>query len=244
METNDWRVYERFIARLQSKEATDDLTVIPNAILIGNISGAKRQIDVLIDARWAEDISRRVIVDAKRYKRKVHVKDVESFEGMMRDCRAQHGILVCPHGYSKAAFRRAKDAITIKLVALSDLKDFDLMAWDECAGACSRPDAKITEQGLVLWDSPFGLAVADSPLSIVAVGKCDVCHNFQIWCWDCGQKFALQDEDEYKCNCNRFWLTSIEEEVDNPQGEIVQAVHLFLCLNMGVVIPVDRRKLS
>jgi hypothetical protein len=238
----EWRKYERFVAMLQSGEATDDLTVVPNAKLIGCISGIGRQIDVLVDARWEENITRRVIVDAKRYRRKVDVKTVESFEGMMKDCRAQHGIIVCPNGYTPAALRRAQDAITIKLVPLKDLDNFDLNAWDPCTGKC-QAELNADRRGLVLYDSPFGLTIADSPLSIVANGKCDVCNNFHVWCWVCGAKFALGDEDEYKCSCNWFWLTAIEEEVDSPTGESIEAVHLFMILLDGAVIPVDRRKL-
>ena len=45
----DWRLYERFVAGLMADSASDDLTVIPNAKLIGCISGVERQIDVLVD---------------------------------------------------------------------------------------------------------------------------------------------------------------------------------------------------
>ena len=59
-------------------------SVTPNASLIGGISGTALQIDVLVEARFEDDCSRRIIFDAKRRSRKVDVKDVESFEGMMR----------------------------------------------------------------------------------------------------------------------------------------------------------------
>src|SRR6059058_4925408 len=68
--TPDWRIYERFVASLQSERATDAVTIIPNTKLVGCITGIKRQVDVLIDARFQEDVSRRVIVDAKLRKRR------------------------------------------------------------------------------------------------------------------------------------------------------------------------------
>ncbi len=242
----DWRVYERFVAHLMAEHASDEITVIPNAKIVGAISGTQRQIDVLIDAKWDDDISRRIIVDAKRYKRKVDVKDVESFEGMMRDCQAQHGVLVCPNGFTKAAKKRAQDAITIKLLPLEEVEAFDLNSWDACVGSCSlKKDGD--KRGLVLYDSPYGLAIGNSPLSVMAVGKCDRCHEFHVWCWDCGQKFALENEDEYKCNCDgRFWLTSIEEDGTSPDGTIQKSVLLLLILATGIeptIIHVDRRRL-
>jgi hypothetical protein len=237
---DDWRLYERFVAGLMSEHASDDFTVIPNCKLIGGISGTARQVDVLIDAKWDENTARRVIVDAKFYSNKIDIKDVEMFEGMMKDCRAQYGVIVCPNGYTEAAKQRADDAITIKLVPASNLGSFSLSAWEPCIGACTRRRRRRKDYGLVLYDSPYGLAIGDSPISIMAVGKCDVCNEFHIWCWDCGVKFALANEDELNCDCDdRFWLTALEETLD----ENLRSVYLFLILTVGVVIPVDRRNL-
>src|SRR4051812_30158344 len=96
MTSMNWRMYERFVAALESSKAQGAITVIPNAELIGTISRTKRQIDVLIDNRIEEDTTRRVIIDAKFRRRKIDVRDVELFEGTIKDCRAHHGILVCP----------------------------------------------------------------------------------------------------------------------------------------------------
>lgn len=67
----DWRIYERFVAKLMTDQAAHDATVIPNAKLTGHLSGTKRQIDVLIDSRHDHIAGRRVIVDAKRHKRRL-----------------------------------------------------------------------------------------------------------------------------------------------------------------------------
>jgi hypothetical protein len=240
----DWRQYERFVAGLMASFASDNFTVIPNTRLRGCISRVERQIDVLIDAKWDDDTHRRVIVDAKRYKNKIDVKDIETFEGMMKDCSSQYGVIVCPQGYTEAAKRRAQDAITIKLVPLSELENFNLDSWEPCLGKCARPKRRKSEHGLVLYDSPYGLTVGESPLSIMAVGKCDFCNEFHVWCWDCGQKFALTNEDEFHCHCSdRFWLTAIEDE-GQQADETLTAIHLFLVLTAGAVIPVDRRRLQ
>jgi len=55
-----WRAYERYIASLYSSAASDAITVIPNARLVGAISGISRQIDCLIDARVKEYLRRRI----------------------------------------------------------------------------------------------------------------------------------------------------------------------------------------
>lgn len=230
----NWRNYERFVARLMAEEANYDATVIPNARLTGSISGIERQIDVLIDSRFGDDAFRRVIVDAKRRNRALNIKDVEEFEGMMRDVEAHHGILVCPKGHSPAALRRAQDAITIRLVPLSDLENLKLMSWD----ACCHPSC----DGLVLWDASPALEI-NGLLSIFATAKCDKCHRFNVWCWDCGEKFALDDEDEHQCFCKDlwFWLTAIEEESEVP-NESLKAVYLLLVYAANHAV-IDRRPL-
>src|SRR6266704_4770432 len=91
-----WKIYERLVASFEVEAADMDASVTPNATLLGSISGVQRQIDVLVDARWDDDLSRRIIFDAKRRSRKV-------FEGLMRDVRASRGVLVCTKGYSEAS---------------------------------------------------------------------------------------------------------------------------------------------
>src|SRR5262245_38857764 len=102
-----WQVYERLIAKLVADQISTDLCVTPNARVKGRISGRSRQIDVLIDSRHDTDNSRRVVVDAKKRRRKIDVTHVEAFLGLMDDVCATHGYLVCPTGHTDAAERRA-----------------------------------------------------------------------------------------------------------------------------------------
>lgn len=197
---------------------------------------------MLIDARWGDDLSRRIIVDAKLRKKKLDIKDIESFEGMMRDCGAGHGILVCPSGWSEGARRRAQDTITISLMSLDELeKQTSWASFDRCSGHCSKDPTLRLQKGLVLWDARHILTI-EGLLGVVFTGKCDVCHNFHVWCWDCGENFAIAEEGEYKCGCERLWVSVIEEEVENPSGMTLNAVHLIL-LSGEQVIPLDRRRL-
>ena len=99
-EWEDWKLYERLVARLMADELSTDFCVTPNASIRGAITGIKRQIDVLIEIRHDTDNTRRLIVDAKRRSRKIDVKDVEAFRGMMEDVGATHGYLVCPRGHN------------------------------------------------------------------------------------------------------------------------------------------------
>lgn len=229
-----WRAYERAVASLEAESAGIDFTVTPNARLVGELSGSSRQIDVLIDARWGDDdILHRTIVDAKSWRSRVDVKDVESFEGMMRDCRAQRGVIVCASGWTAGALRRAQDAIAIRLLTPGEADELE-WAYEECLGPCRAGE------GLVLWDGQLLLPLTG--WAIIWTGKCDRCHQFHVWCWDCGEKFTLTDEDERTCGCERSWVTAIEEQ-DSLQGTRSEAVHLIVATEENPCIPVDRRRL-
>lgn len=130
--TKDWQIYERMIARMMADNISTDLCVTPNVRVAGRISGRSRQVDVLIDARHDTDNTRRIIVDAKKRKRKIDVTDVEAFRGLMEDVGATHGYLICPVGHTKAAEKRAQMAVSICLVPLDHIENFDPSTWPRC----------------------------------------------------------------------------------------------------------------
>jgi len=152
---------------------------------------------------------------------------VEAFEGVMRDVRASHGVLVCPFGHTKAAYRRAQDSIDIHLVPLSFLERFDPTKWDRCCKSkCS---------GFIFWDGYPEITLclsraeaidgtSDRRLPYVhAVGKCEQCRRFHVKCFTCAEIFWMGDESEHQCNCKPpwFWLSSIErDEEGRPSAEL------------------------
>lgn len=241
MKQPEWKLYERVVAAFLAENEGIEVSVTPNARIVGTISGTFRQVDALLDARWGDDLSKRIIVDAKRYRGKVDIKDVESFESMMRDCRAARGVIVCPNGWTEGARRRAQDAITIALLTLEEVENRDWRAaFEDCYGTCASSQA-CTRNGLVLWDAQHHLAI-DDLWAIVYTGKCDACHDYHVWCWDCDEKFALGTEDDHTCACDRIWASLIEEEVDDQTGKTLNAVHLLMCAGTQLA-SLDRRML-
>ncbi|MXN50098.1 restriction endonuclease [Shinella sp. AETb1-6] len=245
-EAENWEHYERMIARLMADQIDTSLCVTPNARVIGKISGRSRQIDVLIDARHDTDDSRRIIVDAKRRKRKIDVTDVEAFRGMMDDVGATHGYLVCPTGYTAAAEKRAQMAVTICLVPLDHIKNFNPSTWP----ACQNPAC---ERGRIFWDGYPELSMVLQPITaetnsspivkrfVHHVGKCDRCGRFHVQCNTCGDILSTPEDDEndigHQCSCRMpwFWLASVEEGDDGAKS-----AELHWCQLRGVVT-VDRR---
>lgn len=197
----DWRIYERVAACFEIESASMDVSVTPNASLLGSISCVRRQIDILVDARWEAGMERRIIFDAKRRKRKIDVKDVETLEGMMRDVGASRGVIVCSNGWTKAARTRAAGNIDIKLMSVEEARELDHAAIDPCP-YCQTLKRKT--KGVVFWDGQFPLPLVG--WAIVFTGKCDICHSFAFWCWDCGEKLVLPDDEIYECGCERTWF--------------------------------------
>ncbi|TQI75332.1 restriction endonuclease [Bosea sp. AK1] len=243
----NWEVYERMVARLMSDTLRTDLCVTPNAKVLGVKSGVKRQIDVLIDARHETDNTRRIIVDAKRRTRKIDVTDVEAFLGLMEDVGATHGYLVCPTGHTPTAERRAQDAVTIALVPLDHLGDFDPATWPKCMNSRCH-------HGRIFWTGypeiymtglPLDARISGGPrrLSFVHhVGKCDRCGRFHVQCTTCEEILSLPEDDDndigHQCSCRPpwFWIASIETDNEGNRSAELHGVW-----GIDQYLTVDRR---
>lgn len=229
-----WREYERLVGALTAEEYGKEYTVIPNARIKGFISQRKRQLDVLVDYRFDSNLSRRIIFDAKDRKRPVDIKEIESFEGLMKDVGARRGFIVCSNGYTKSALRRAQEHIVIKLLASDEIDEINIASWDMCRNdSCS--------DGLIMWDLTPGVII-DGTVYVQATGKCDGCGKFHIWCWSCGNRYCIDYESELQCSCEGpwFWLTSIEPDSDE-RGEQYDSHYLILVLGNGHYHIMDRR---
>jgi hypothetical protein len=250
-----WLIYERCVAAFVSDQyGSIDTLVQPNVLLQGAISGAARQVDVLVDHRWHGGSASRIIVDAKNRARPLDVGDVEQFEGMMRDCRAARGIIVCTAGWSEAAARRAQDAITITLLDYETALDEYEWAYEECLGPCGQGNFTKGRRGGVLWGEfmaegigggfavmPDAAAATLAGWVLVQIGKCDGCHSIHVWCWDCGMKFAVEDATVVRCGCeSREWASVPESRESGHIGE-PESIWLMMRENGGHPVAFDRR---
>jgi hypothetical protein len=132
------------------RDAADDTAQAPDL--------GSRQIDVLIESRHDTDNTRRIAVDAKRRKRKIDVTDVEALLGLMTDVNATHGYLMSPVGYTKAAEKRAQMAVSIRIVPVDRLANFDPSTWPPCR----RSGCK---NGWVFWDGYPELSLRLHPMA-------------------------------------------------------------------------------
>ncbi|MFY3854340.1 restriction endonuclease [Achromobacter xylosoxidans] len=246
----EWKNYERLVAKLVAQQLSTDYCVTPNARISGALSGLNRQIDVLIDMRHDTDNSRRIIIDAKARSRRIDVTHVEAFRGLMEDVGATHGYLVCPHGHTAAAQRRAQDTVSIRLLPLDRLDDFDPSVWPDCTAVECR-GGKVFWSGYPSIDAHVVSCLGNSEqmrcISFIQyVGKCDRCHYFHVRCLACRELFSLShksNDEGYQCRCRKpwFWLASLETD---DTGRKSAELHLVTALDGRVhVRTVDRRSM-
>jgi hypothetical protein len=101
----DWKQYEREIeAYFRSEYPSAYITT--NAKRLGKFSKVERQIDLLIEQQVC-DLPFRIVIDAKFRGRKIDVKDVEEFLGMVGDVCAHKAIMISSEGYTDTAIQRA-----------------------------------------------------------------------------------------------------------------------------------------
>jgi len=233
----DWEIYERNDCPSWSPTSPAPIFALHRTRgSPGKFSGISRQIDVLIDARHDIDNSRRIIVDAKRRKRKIDVTDVESLLGGNEDVGATHGYLVSPSGHTKAAEKRAQMSVSISIVPVDRLTNFDPSAWPECRNTkCKR--------GRVFWDGYPELSLLLHPTKESGDARADarpVRAPRRKVATDAGsstygahavdQTLPIphdSDDDGHQCGCKPpwFWLASIEED---EEGARSAALHVAM----------------
>lgn len=102
----NWKLYEKEIFNY-FKMNYKDCDIKSNVKIIGRYSKVERQIDILVECNIAGFIFK-IVVDCKYYNKKVDVKHVESFIGMINDLDGvQKGLIITEKGFTKAAINRA-----------------------------------------------------------------------------------------------------------------------------------------
>lgn len=131
-----WRKYEQeiktFLAAMDRNAHVEH-----NARIVGRLSHAPRQIDVLARGTVVQqEIT--VVAECKRYKRTVGIETVDQFIGKLLDLGAERGILYSYSGFSKLAVRRAYGASnpSVIVVTLESPEEVEagLYEVDELAG--------------------------------------------------------------------------------------------------------------
>lgn len=121
----DWRQYEKVVLR-ELESVYLGASVSFNLELFGQFSRTGRQCDVVVDERFGGK-NIRTLIDAKCRTRRVDVKCVEEFAGMLRDVGCDRGIIITNNGFTSSAENLAfygDDDIDLDILSLSNLREF------------------------------------------------------------------------------------------------------------------------
>jgi hypothetical protein len=143
----NWSNYEEEIY-FACLNAFPDAKVVHNVKIKGKISSTTRQIDILVQREIGGN-SILIAIDCKLYNKKVNIKHVDSFIGMIEDIGADRGILVTELGYTEGALRRAHYNSRHMELDIYSLKELT----HELQGEIAIPYADTN--GVILF-APFG----------------------------------------------------------------------------------------
>lgn len=154
----DWLIYQKLVAQIYA-ELDPNAVVTHDDEIIGMETGKLRQIDVSIRASVG-NLSVLIIVQVKDYKLPADVNVVGEFISVIRDVRANKGVIVCSGGFSQGAIGYAKrEGITLCKVSDAASKKWKLdstfpLLWVETdielqCSLTSSPNGSASDEDLV-----------------------------------------------------------------------------------------------
>lgn len=217
-----WQEYQNAVAELYQQ--MDDIgTVHRNVYLPDKVTRQKRQIDVWIEVP-AKNVTLRILVDAKFYKTKLDVKDIEEVIALSDAVNADKTIIVTSNGWSESAQKRAKHS-RLELHLWSMEEALDLLIPDKWI-MCSS-----CKNDCIIMDDSGGIIVEDL-WSIFVSGQCRECRTALIWCWGCGGHFSIELGEQVNCWCDHLWNNQGDEIFLKSSGDcefqtVSQAIQIF-----------------
>ncbi len=239
----EWEKYERaMFNELYYVYRPPHFIVLPDfKEVIGQFSKVNRQIDVVVFEQ-EDKINPFLAVECKHYNRKLDVKDIETWIGMVDDIGAKESILVCPEGFTKGAISRAKAAniITYTLPRIDgkrlNLRDIvrQTFPWDETFHP-EMGDALFTfneSSSFNEWiDSvenlPFEewMDTFNNFIQLNANKSRKILWNIAQLHWDDGWRFnAIQLLEEYEWIDKTFCTFLLEHEKDFDTRELIENI--------------------
>ncbi len=225
--TPRWKWYEKRITEIFGR--VKDCKVEPNATESGQDSKTERQIDIRITVPltidlgdgFSLDIPVKIIVDCKDRKRAIDVHVVDEVAGLKDDVRAHLGIIVTPHGISKAAKERAKAVGIRPIVVTTDL----------IAIASPFPEGNFTACRLCEYTGKEEYPPPEVSWRSPVEGYCDWCNGLHFRCPECYEIFAIteaQYDQAIKCpyDCGSVFFAASARTKDSPVVDVEVLVAL------------------
>ena len=194
------REYEDAVAEIYRGAKSQGATVCKNVRMPDRITGQARQVDCWIEVPvtgLGEDHVLKLLVDAKRYRSTVDVRDVEAVLALGEAVGADKCILICLNGWTKPAEKRARfSGLDLRLLDVEGVtKALRIETWEICPNCendyvIMEKSGSIELDGLIFW---------------WLAGQCRECESTSIWCQDCGHQMIVEAGESTRCSCGHSW---------------------------------------
>ncbi len=104
-----WKLFEKDIHAIHAMFASEGTSVMYDERVIGFDSKVERQIDVSIRA-LVSDYPIFIAIECKDKNRPIDLVDMGAFTSLIKDVRANKGVMISPSGFTKAAIDLARSA--------------------------------------------------------------------------------------------------------------------------------------
>lgn len=196
----NWQEYQESVGILYEQMAVFG-TVSKNITIPDKVTGQPRQIDVWWEMK-IENHTFKILIDAKKRKEKIDVKDVEEIIMLAKAVNADKAIIVTNNEWTKPAEISANfNGLDLRLFTIDEATDLIVEdKWVMC---------QICKEDCVILDSN-GFFVINDIVNWWLGGKCRNCKSIYIHCQDCGARGIITKDVAWKCNCPYLWKSENE----------------------------------
>jgi Restriction endonuclease len=190
-----WQEYQEAVGRL-FEQMSEFGKVEKNITIPDRVTGQPRQIDVWWEIKLDTHIIK-ILIDAKKRKETIDVKDVEEIIMLANAVKADKAIIVTNEKWTKPAELKAKfEGLDLRVLTIDEATELVVedkwMMCQICKVDCVvlDLDGYFSIQGLVNW---------------FLGGKCRNCDSVYINCQSCGDKGIINTETNFICYCPFNW---------------------------------------
>lgn len=224
-----WKVYELDVKKTEAG-LDPDAELEHNAKVAGLYSKTSRQIDVLARKKVLRT-SVEVIIECKRYTKKLGIGKVDEFIGKLLDVGAPFGILYAYSGVTKNAQARADGSIaprveirdlveTEKLLLrkrTTEYADFSLLL--ESVAKDWSPEIERTLHKCRSDAGCWGEVILSASENEIPRGRCELCGSLHLECACCGEILSTSGFGREQCySCTAEY--SIESGTDGSESRV------------------------
>ena len=214
-----WQEYQEAVGRIY-EEMNEFGIVKKNITIPDKVTGQPRQIDVWWEMHIGTHIFK-ILIDAKKRKNKIDVKDVEEIVALAKAVNADKAIIVTNGEWTAPAEIYSKfEGLDLRIFDINEATDIMVEnKWKMC---------KVCNDDCIVLDNVSGFEI-NGQIKWWLAGSCRSCYAMLVNCQDCGQKHIILDGQNWQCICPIVWVNNKgllevyqlsgideEDEIENP----------------------------